>query len=88
MSLNEQRLPRYLTGEAFPTPTPANDNWGVKGGWLTPAEAMQWVRRWKLRACRELVADPSLWACPKHRLTRAVNDALEKCLRWHCYGER
>ena len=67
MSLNEQRLPRYLTGEGFASPTPANDNWGVKGGWLTPAEAMQWVRRWKLRACRELVADPRLWACPKHR---------------------
>ncbi len=88
MSLNEQRLPRYLTGEAFAASTPHNDNWEIAGDDMTVAEALQLIRRWKRQSCRELAADPRLWACPEHRLTRNINYAMEKCARWVHYRER
>jgi hypothetical protein len=88
MSLDEQYLPRYLTGEAFTAPTPHNDNCGVAGDWITVAEAIQLVKSWQRQSCRELVADPRLWACTKHRLTRNISYAIEKCARWVHYGER
>lgn len=88
MPLTEQSLPRYLTGEAFVPPKPDNDNWEVAGDYMTIAEAIQVVRRAKRQSCLELVADPRLWACPKHRLTRNVYYAFEKCARWIHYKER
>lgn len=75
-------------GEGTTRPVPANDNWGVASDWQTPAEALQLIRRWKHRIQRELVADPQLWRCPEHRLTRNIRYEMEKCARWQFYGER
>jgi len=88
MTTTEPCPPRYLTGEAFASPTPDNDNWEVAGDDMTVAEAIQLIRRWKRQSCRELVADPRLWDCPEHRLARNVNYAIEKCARWVHYKER
>jgi hypothetical protein len=77
----------FLTGEAFTTPTPDNNNWRLTSE-LTPAEFMQWVRREKQRLHRELLANPSLLTCPEHRRDLTVRLAMEKCALWHYYGVR
>jgi hypothetical protein len=77
---------RFRTGEANPPPKPDNDNWRLTD--KTPAEFMQWVRRRQERLRREMVADERLLACPEHRLTLDIALAMEKCCRWHYYGER
>jgi len=88
MSVHEDRLPRYLTGEAFTVPTGDNDNWGVASSWETPAEALQKIRRMKDEMRRELAADFTLRACPKHRQVWECLLAAEKCALWHYYGVR
>lgn len=78
----------FLTGEAFTTPKPDNNNWRLLSDWETPAEFMQWVRKEKERLRREVAEDPSLLACSEHRLTLDITLAMEKCALLHCYGVR
>lgn len=87
MTSHEPSQDAPFTWQAEPPPA-NNDNWGVASSWQTPAEALQWVRRRKLRLCRELSADARLWACHEHRLTRTIALAMEKCVLWHDYGIR
>jgi hypothetical protein len=75
-------------GEMIPLPEPANDNWGVASSWQTPAEALQQLRRMKVEMRRELAADFTLRACPKHRQIWESLLAAETCALWHYYGER
>lgn len=87
MSLNEQRLPRFLTGEAFTTPTADNENFPLLLNCpLTPAELMQWVRRERRRLSCQLAADHRLWTCPEHRRTWNATIGIEKLTLWQCYG--
>lgn len=75
------------TGERY-TPKPDNDNWGVASETMTMAEAFQLIRRWKRQVWQELTKDPRLWLCTKHRQDRFITYEMEKCARWHEYGER
>lgn len=77
-----------FVGGAAPLPTHDNDNWKLKEDWMTPAELLQWVRRTREEMRRELAADFSLRACPKHRRTWESLAAIERCALWHYYGER
>jgi hypothetical protein len=79
---------RIMTGEAVTPPKPDNDNWHLAPDGRTPAELLQIIRRWKLQAHRELAADPKLWNCAEHRLTRSHYYAIEACALWHYYGGR
>ncbi len=79
---------RFITGDTDPVPTPDNNNWRLMEDWMTPAEFMQWVRREKERLRREVEADVRLLTCPKHRLTREIRLAMEKCWLSHFYGVR
>ena len=88
VSLTEQRLPRYLTGESFAFPAPNNDNWRLMPDWMTPAEFMQWVRQQKERLRRELATDFRLRHCPEHRKTWDITLAMEQCGLWHYYNVR
>jgi hypothetical protein len=76
---------RFLTSEAFTTPSPDNENLRIMEDWETPAELMQFLRREQDRLCREVAADPSLLNDPTHRLWRAETKAMEACARWHFY---
>jgi hypothetical protein len=79
----------FVIGDTVsPTSTADNDNWGVAAPWQTHAEAVQLIRRWKQRIWRELAANPTLWGCPEHRLTRHIRYSMEKCALWHYYGVR
>jgi hypothetical protein len=78
---------RFITGD-MPMPRPDNNNWRLMESWMTPAEFMQWVRNRKQRLEREITAEPRLLTCPKHRLTREIALAMEKCCLWHYYGVR
>lgn len=75
-------------GEDRPPPSADNENLRLHPNWKTPAEFMQWLRQDKRRLEQELAADGRLWSCPVHRLDRDINRAMERCARWHCYGER
>jgi hypothetical protein len=87
MALNEQYLPRCLTGEAFTVPQPDNENLLLLDGCVwTPAEVMQWVRQEKRRLSRKLAANPRLWTCPEHRRTWNATIGIEKLTLWQCYG--
>ena len=79
---------RCSIGEDRPPPAADNENLRLLSDWMTPAELMQWLRREEKRLNKELAADERLWSCPEHRLTREINQAMERCARWHCYGER
>lgn len=79
---------RVALEEEKPLPEPDNDNWGTTSEEETPAEVLQWVRQRRKRHSRELIQNPGLWACVEHRLTRTITLAIEKCTRWHHYGER
>jgi hypothetical protein len=87
MKRDPQRLPRFVTGEAFITPTPDNENLLLLAGCVwTPAEVMQWVRQEKRRLSRKLAANPRLWTCPEHRRTWNATIGIEKLTLWQCYG--
>jgi hypothetical protein len=87
MTLYSYRLPHFVTGQAFVTPTPANENLQLLLNCpLTPAEIMQWARRRKTRLSRELDADPRLWTCPEHRRDWNATVGIEKLTLWQCYG--
>jgi hypothetical protein len=79
---------RFIAGDISPLPKPDNNNWRLMEPWMTPAEFLQWVHREKEREQRQVAADPRLLACPKHRLTREITLAMEKCCLWHYYGVR
>ena len=79
---------RFITGDNYSLPPRHNDNLRLMPEWETPAEFMQWVRREKERLQREVEADPHLLTCPRHRRTREVRLAMEKCCLWHFYGVR
>jgi hypothetical protein len=88
MEIDPQIGIAFLTGEAFTTPTPDNNNWRILSEWETPAEFMQWVRQEKDRLRRELLAEPSLLTNPEHRRTLNVTLAMERCAIWHYYRAR
>jgi hypothetical protein len=88
MAITEHFKAIFLTGEAFRTPAPANENLQLKPSWMTSAELMQFIRQEKDLLCREVAADPSLLADPKHRLWREETKAYEACALWHLYGVR
>jgi hypothetical protein len=67
---------------------PDNNNLRLMDESETPARFMRWVRQEEERLDRELTADHRLLSCPKHRLTREINRAMEKCCLWHFYGVR
>ena len=77
---------RLIAYDTNPPPTADNDNLQVAASWQTPAEALQTIRSWKEQIRQELAADARLWDCPKHRLTREITLAMEKCALWHYYG--
>jgi len=77
-----------INTNAHAPPKPDNDNWRLMDEWETPAEFMQWVRQEQERLTRELAANERLLTCPKHRLTREIRQAMEKCCLWHYYGVR
>lgn len=79
---------RFMSDEAFASPTPDNTNWRLMPDWETPAEFMQWVRREKERLRREMAADPRLLTSPEHRREWDVRVAMEKCALLHYYGVR
>jgi hypothetical protein len=82
MTVAQQRLPRYVIGEGFTPPPPANED-VVFSGTRTPAEALQIARRTKKEMCGELIADPRLWNCPDHRETRDLVRGVEQCALRH-----
>ncbi len=86
--MNFRSLPRILTGDAFRTPEPDNNNWMLKPDWRTPAEFTQWVNREKARLRARLAADPGLLNDRKFRLDWDVTIAIERCAAWHLYGRR
>jgi hypothetical protein len=67
---------RLIVGPAEPPP-PGNENRHLLPDWMTPAEAIQWVRRRKGRLSRELADDARLWACPEHRRTWEATLGIE-----------
>jgi hypothetical protein len=75
----------FLTGQAFTTPNPDNENLRMMEDWETPAELIQFIRREKDRLCRQLAVDPSLLGDPTHRLWRIETNAMEACALWHFY---
>jgi hypothetical protein len=75
-------------GEAVSPPTPDNENLRLMEEWMTPAEFMQWVEQTREGMRRELAADFTLRACPKHRTRWENLDAMERCCRWHYLGVR
>jgi hypothetical protein len=79
---------RIITGDTNAPPRSDNDNWTVASSWETPAEALQKLRRMKGEMRRELAADFTLRACPKHRRIWESLLAAEKCALWHYYGVR
>ncbi len=88
MASSEYFRTGFVTGEAFTTPTPDNDNWVLSWDWMTPAETLQLIRRWKREISRQLSADSRLWNCPEHRLTRNIRYAMEQCALWQYYKVR
>ncbi len=69
-------------------PVHDNDNWLLMSEGVTPAEFMQWIKRTRSKMRRELEANFSLRADPTHREIWVSLDAMERCARWHFYGER
>jgi hypothetical protein len=69
-------------------PTPDNNNWPLMDEGETPAEFLRWVHQEIQRLNRELAADERLLTCPRHRRTRQIREAMEKCCLWHFYGVR
>lgn len=63
-------------------PSPANENLRVKSDWMTPAEALQTVRRIKRRLQRENLEDRVLFMSAHKR--RVWDEVLvcEQCLLW------
>jgi hypothetical protein len=88
MTCFEYGKTRLVVEEALSLPTPDNNNWTVASSWQTPAEALQKLRRIKDEMRRELAADFTLRACPKHRRIWESVLAAEKCALWHYYGVR
>jgi hypothetical protein len=79
---------RFLADDANSPPRPNNDNWRLMPARETPAEFLHWVRQEKERLHLEAAADVHLLTCPKHRRTREIREAMEKCCLWHYYGIR
>ena len=79
---------RFATDSAFMRPVPHNDNEPLMAEWMTPAELFQWIRRTREEMRREMAADPSLLACPKHRKDWQTLDVLESAARWRYRGMR
>ena len=79
---------RFITGDGATPPEAANDDWGLTSDGQTPAEAMQMIQQMKVAMRRELAADFTLRANPEHRLNWDILIEMEKCARWHFYGER
>jgi hypothetical protein len=77
---------RLLTGDAVTPPEPANENLPLLPDWMTPAEAMQWVRQEKIRLSRKVDDDPQLWSCPEHRRDWDVTLAIEQMALRRYYG--
>jgi hypothetical protein len=88
MNIDRPSPQPYLTTVWAEPSQPANENGGVAPAWQTPAEALQDIRRMKARWKQELAADFRRRSCPKHRETWEILVAMEKCIRWHVYGER
>jgi hypothetical protein len=88
MTLDEHRLPTFLTSDAVTVPRPDNSNRRLKDDWMTPAEVMQIARREKERLRRAIAANPGLVNSPKHRHELAEVLAFEQCALWHLYGAR
>jgi hypothetical protein len=78
----------FVVKEASPSPHAANDNLFLMHEWRTPAELMQRIRRWRDELRRELAADFTLRACPKHRKRWDELNAMEACCRWHHFREQ
>ena len=78
---------RLIVGLTNPPP-PHNDNRPLMEDWMTPAELFQWIRRTREEMRREMAADPSLLACPKHRQDWESLHALERCALWRYRGVR
>jgi hypothetical protein len=77
-----------ITGDEFTTAEHDNENLRLLSDWMTPAEAMQWIRQRKERLKRKLAADFTLRSDPEFRLDWEIAIGLERCTLWHCYGER
>lgn len=88
MTSSESFSPRFVTDDTFMVPTPDNDNDGISWAWMTPAETLQLIRRWKNKVRQEVEADPRLWNCPEHRLKRNIRYAMERCALWQYYKQR
>jgi hypothetical protein len=88
MTANLLITTQFLTGEAFTTHPPDNENLRLMPDWETPAEFMQWVRREQERLRRQMAADPRLLTCPEHRRKLNVRLAMEKVCLSHYYGVR
>lgn len=84
----KQIEPGILTGEQADPPQADNDNLRVLSEWMTPAEVLQWVRREKVRLCREVASDPRLWFCPEHRRTWNARLGIEAIVIRQYYGGR
>ena len=78
----------FAAGEGFTPAKHDNENLRLLSDWMTPAEAMQWIRQRKERLKRKLAADFTLRSDPEFRQDWEIAIGLERCVLWHCYGER
>lgn len=76
----DHRFPHCLTGDGFTLPAPANEDM-ILSDTRTPAEALQAARRISKEMCGELIADPRLWNCLDHRVTRELVRGVEQIAR-------
>lgn len=73
---------------AMTFPSPANDNWPMCSDWMTPAEALQILRRMKARLQKQLEEDFTRRHNAEFRQDWEVLVGAEKCTLWHYYGVR